>query len=93
MCLGGPVRWTTLLIDRPWLSLIPAAAFLWLWAVSHSRAVLVAAILWVAYALWEYSVRVFSPDSDIRVDLLLIYPVLAATTLLAVWSGLRRFLR
>lgn len=87
------MRWTTLLIERPWLSLIPAAAFLWSWAASHSRVVLVAAVLWVAYALWEYCIRVFSPDSDIRVDLLLIYPVLAVATLLAVWSVLRRFLR
>lgn len=49
-------------------------------------------LLWLACAGWEWLVTTRSPDADIRVDLLLIWPVVGATT---VWATavtlLRRF--
>ena len=84
------MRWTTLLIDHPWLSLIPAVLLLGLWAVRRSRMSLVAAVLWLAYPGWEFAVKETSPDANIRVDLLLIYPLLTIATLAAVWFGFRK---
>ena len=40
------MRWTTLLIEHPWLSLIPVVLLLGLWAARRSRMSLVAAVLW-----------------------------------------------
>ena len=48
-----------------------------------------AAGLWAAFAAWEGLILVQTSEANIRVDLLLIYPVLLFTTLWALWSGLR----
>ena len=83
------MRWTTVLIEHPLLSLVPAALLFWLWSSSHSRTSLIAAVLWVAYLAWEYAIKETSPDANIRVDLLLVYPVLLVMTIAAVWFGFR----
>ena len=51
-----------------------------------SNALLVAAAGWVLYAAWEWLVTVRTPEADIRVDLLLIRPVLG---LLSIWMLVR----
>jgi hypothetical protein len=83
------MRWTTLLIDHPSLALLGAIALALLWRSARSRIALVAAVLWVAYAGWEITVSEDRADANIRIDLLVIYPVLAVLTVLAVWSGWR----
>lgn len=78
-----------ILIEYPWLSLIPAAVLALLWRRSRSRTALVGAALWIAYMAWEIAVRESSPDANIRIDLLAIYPVLVVLTVLGVWFGAR----
>lgn len=54
------------------------------WRASGKRGFLVLALLWVAYAVYEYLMytRVLcSGECNIRVDLLLIYPALVGSTL------------
>ena len=41
----------------------------------RSSALLVPATAWLLWALWEWAIVVFSPEADIRVDLLLIIPL------------------
>jgi hypothetical protein len=55
----------------------------------HSRGPLAATIAWTAYAAWEWLILVRTPEANIRVDLLLIYPALA---ILSAWA-LYRLLR
>jgi hypothetical protein len=81
------MRWTTLLIVHPWIALLSATALALLWRSTRSRTALVAAVLWVAYAGWEITVSEDRADANIRIDLLVIYPVLTVLTVLAVWSG------
>jgi hypothetical protein len=50
------------------------------------RALLVAAGAWGAYAIWEWLVRTRTPEANIRVDLLVIWPLLA---ILSVWMVVR----
>ncbi|TCB80735.1 hypothetical protein [Acinetobacter sp. ANC 4173] len=38
------------------------------------------AILWLLYALWEFLVQLKSPDANIRIDLLIIWPVIFMLT-------------
>jgi len=40
--------------------------------------------LWLAYALWEVAVQVWSPEANIRVELLLWYPALLICTLVGL---------
>ena len=66
------------------IALFLAAAMAWLCFTSGRRGFLVLAMLWVAYAIYEYFMytRVLcSGECNIRVDLLLIYPALVGWTL------------
>lgn len=49
-----------------------------------------AALLWAALALWEGVVMTISPQANIRVDLLLLWPPLLLATL---WGLLRAWAR
>src|ERR1044072_1274327 len=84
-------------IPRPWLALGPGLLFgLFYIAVRHRFLVITAAV-GVAYAVYEYTLYrrwLCSGECDIRVDLLLIYPVLlllsVAALVLLVVSLVRR---
>jgi hypothetical protein len=80
-------RW---LVQQPLHILLVAAAFFAAWGlvratplgkVPRANALRVPAFAWLAYAGWEWLVHVFSPGADIRVDLLLIWPVVGLATL------------
>lgn len=55
----------------------------------HPRMLPVAAGAWLAYAAWEWLVQARTPEANIRVDLLLIWPILAILSLWAVFRALR----
>jgi hypothetical protein len=86
---------SSLFVGRPLPILAVAAAFLAgrlvlrltsLGAGRNLRWLLVAAIAWALYAAWEWLVLVRTPEANIRVDLMVIWPVLA---LLSAWALLR----
>jgi hypothetical protein len=52
----------------------------------HYSALLVPTITWGLYAAWEWLVLWKTPGADIRVDLLLIFPVLL---IVSVWFTIR----
>jgi hypothetical protein len=54
----------------------------------HSRLLLIASAAWGFYAAWERLVQVRTPEANIRVDLLVIWPVLA---ILSAWALFRAF--
>lgn len=47
-----------------------------------------AGMAWLVYAAWEWLVLVKTPEANIRVDLLVIWPLLA---MLTIWAVLRAF--
>lgn len=55
-------------------------------SAAHPRALLVVAGAWTLYAAWEWLVQSRTPEADIRVDLLLIWPLLA---LVSIWFTIR----
>ena len=55
---------------------------------THSRWLMVAAAAWLVYAAWEWLILVRTPEANIRVDLLLIYPLLAV---LSAWGIYRAY--
>jgi hypothetical protein len=48
----------------------------------------IASITWGAYAAWEWLVRIQTPEANIRVDLMLIWPVLSVVS---AWALFRVF--
>jgi hypothetical protein len=51
-----------------------------------TRPLLIASLAWLGYASWEWLILVRTPEANIRVDLLLIWPALA---LLSTWAAVR----
>ena len=81
--VGGFFRAMAALIEYPFLAIVPIALFSILFYVSKSRFALIAAILWLAYLPYEYSMKLrilCSGDCNIRIDLLVLYPVLLAAS-------------
>ena len=79
-------------IAHPWLALLIAAAFALAWRRQHSALAAAATVLWAAYGIYEYAVLarlLCSGDCNIRIDLLLVYPVLLVVSVLAVISMVR----
>jgi hypothetical protein len=76
-----------LFIPRPWLALIPALVFAGLYLISGRRFVRGVGAAWAAYAAMEfgnYMRWTCSGDCNIRIDLLLIYPVLILLSITAI---------
>jgi hypothetical protein len=55
----------------------------------RSRWLLVTAIAWALCAAWEWLVLVRTPEANIRVDLLVIWPVLVILSAWALFRSLR----
>ena len=58
--------------------------------VRRPGSLLVPAGAWAFYAAWEWLVLVRTPEANIRVDLLVIWPVLL---IISVWFAVRAFRR
>lgn len=56
--------------------------------VRRPRCLLTLSLAWGLYAAWEWLVQVRTPEANIRVDLLLIWPILL---ILSAWSLFRMF--
>jgi len=79
------------LIDKPWLALIPAGLLLLLFTASRNRLALAAAGIWVLYCLYEYGMTyrlLCSGECNIRIDLLVFYPSLVLVALAGLVAAL-----
>ena len=79
-------------IAWPWLALLPAGLFFALYLRSRRLPVAAAALLWGLYAVYEYGMRrrwLCTGECNIRVDLLLLYPVLVVASIVALVAALR----
>jgi hypothetical protein len=82
----------SLLIEWPLLAAIPGVVFLLLYGRARQRTVLLAGVAWLAYTVYELGMRwriLCRGECNIRVDLLLIYPVLMLVSLLGLVAALR----
>jgi hypothetical protein len=85
-------------ILAPFLALVPTVIFVFLYQRSKRGLALITASLWGIYTIYEYAMKLrilCSGECNIRVDLLLIYPLLIFISLLSVvsfvrWSRLAR---
>ena len=88
----------SLVVHKPFNILIVAVAFVLGYVVRRfafdgtpiqTRALLVATVVWVLYAAWEWLVMTRTPEANIRVDLMLIWPVLLGLSAWAIFRALR----
>ena len=78
----------TVMIAQPWVAGVIGVALLVAGMRRDVRQARMAAAGWIGYCAWEYGMKarlLCSGECNIRVDLLLIAPVLAITTFVAVW--------
>lgn len=66
-----------------------ALRFTALGAGRNPRSLLVGAVAWALYAVWEWLVLVRTPEANIRVDLLVIWPALAILSAWVLFRSLR----
>ena len=79
-------------IAYPMLALIPAGFLAALYWISRRKVTLVAAGSWFCYFPYEWGMKLrslCSGECNIRVDLLLIYPLVLLVSLVAIFSFLR----
>jgi hypothetical protein len=78
------------LVQQPLHILGVAGIFFLAWVLLKPRKhlLLVPAMAWLCYAGWEWIVLVQTPEADIRVDLLLIWPLVLMAML---WPIFRAF--
>ncbi|MGB5507000.1 MAG: hypothetical protein WBM70_09980 [Sulfurovum sp.] len=86
-----------LFVAKPFNILVVAVAFLgayfilqWFDSIRQTRLLLIASIAWGLYAAWELLVQIRTPEANIRVDLLMIWPLLAMLSSWALYRVLRR---
>ncbi len=89
---------SSLFVSKPLNILAVAILFLLVYLVYRFRnlgsqksnnALLVAFFAWVLYAVWESLVQFWTPEANIRVDLLIIWVVLAILSVWAVYKSIR----
>ena len=87
------LRLMGLFIQFPWLAALVGATLLWLGRARGRRAAVVAGVVWLLYAVYETGMKQrwwCTGECNIRVDLLLVYPVLLGLTIVGVVGLLRR---
>jgi hypothetical protein len=80
-----------ILIEQPWLAALPIVIFLALYKVVRSYFVFAAAAAWLIYLPYEYSLKLrllCTGECNIRIDLLVIYPALAAISVVGVIASI-----
>lgn len=81
-----------LFIGYPWVAFVVAAAFLVGWRTRRVPLMILAAICWAAYGVYEYAMKLrwlCTGECNIRVDLLLFYPILLIVSAFAIWRFYR----
>jgi hypothetical protein len=91
------LQWMDVFIEKPWLALLVAGTLMLFAAATRSRVALWVSLAWWLYSVYEYAMKyrvLCSGECNIRIDLLVLYPVLLATTVVAlaavVWAVIWR---
>ena len=80
-------------IAAPYFAFIPALLFGFLYTKTHTKLQLSTTLLWAVYALYESAIKLHilcSDECNIRIDLLLIYPLLLIISTIALFHFFRR---
>ena len=56
----------------------------------RAKALLTPAVLWLLWAVWEWIILRNSPEADLRIDLLLIFPIVFIVSIVGIFMLFRR---
>ncbi|GEM_PF-899378 len=59
----------------------------------HYGALLIVSLSWATYAAWEWTIKIKTPEANIRVDLLIIWPILAIILAWALYRTISLFIK
>jgi len=77
-----------LFITNPYVALIPAIFFGLFYFKSKNKLIFITTVLWLLYMIYEelHLLRIIcSGECNIRIDLLLIYPILIVLSIIAIF--------
>lgn len=80
-----------ILIAYPWLALIASGLFAVLWLKTRSKMTALVALLWACYSGYEFLMQarvLCTGECNIRIDLLLIYPVLLVVSIVSLVNSI-----
>ena len=80
-------------IRAPWLAFAVGALFFTLSWSTRSKLLITSSTAWILYGIYEYLMRfrvLCSGECNIRIDLLLIYPILLILSVIAVATLVKR---
>src|SRR3989442_8613929 len=92
-------RAMAIFIEYPLLAVLPSIVFLALYRLTRRPFVVVTALAWIFYGIYEYAMHeriLCSGECNIRIDLLVIYPALVVASVVGLGFaavGLRGRLR
>ena len=87
--LLAPLQALSIFIAYPWLAAVIGAVFVTLGWKARRWGVVTIGVVWVIYAAYETGMHqrwLCTGECNIRVDLLLIYPMLLVASVSAAWS-------
>ena len=79
-------------IAFPLLAFVVGFVFVVVWRWRGARSAMIAGLLWLIYGGYEYLIQariLCSGECNIRVDLLVIYPLLLLVSVVAAWNTAR----
>lgn len=74
--------------EHPWLAIATGIAFAVVWHARERSSAAIAALLWVVYGMYEFSMQSTCKGGCIRIDLLLILPILIGASIWAAIASL-----
>lgn len=83
-------------VTQPYIALIPALFFAFLYFQFRNKVILSTSALWIVYAAYEalHYVRILcSGECNIRIDLVLIYPVLILLSIISLFLAAQSFFK
>lgn len=89
MLLSAALRLLGIFVAHPWLAAVLGTLFVMVGWRRRRRGVVTVGIVWVLYAAYETGMHqrlLCTGECNIRVDLLVIYPMLLLVSLAAAWS-------
>jgi len=80
-------RTMAIFIEYPLLAVLPSIVFLALYRLTRRPFVVVAALAWILYGIYEYAMHeriLCTGECNIRIDLLVIYPALVVASVVGL---------
>jgi len=87
---------TNFFVGQPLVQLVIGVIFLIAYFLTRrnpnlrAKTLLTPTVLWLAWGLWESAITRFSPEANIRVDLLIILPVVFIVSIVAIIMFFRK---